>query len=115
MSINISVLFRFLGNEGFKVLVAQNGQQALKIVDLIRPNIRLVKISKKHSSLGRCPATGFWLPAQFWNGGQKQPCPPYHKTPENLCFITYFFLTPMSANVSKKIWLQPSKQLQTIL
>jgi two-component system, sensor histidine kinase and response regulator len=41
---NISVLFRFLSNEDFKVLVAQNGEQALKIVNLNRPDLILLDV-----------------------------------------------------------------------
>ena len=41
---NISVLFRFLGNEGFKVLVAQNGEQALKVVNLTSPDSILLDV-----------------------------------------------------------------------
>jgi signal transduction histidine kinase len=41
---NVSVLFRFLSQEGFKVLVAQNGEQALRIFDLTRPDIILLDV-----------------------------------------------------------------------
>jgi two-component system, sensor histidine kinase and response regulator len=41
---NISVLFRFLTDEGFKVLIAQNGEQALRISDMAMPNLILLDV-----------------------------------------------------------------------
>jgi two-component system, sensor histidine kinase and response regulator len=41
---NVSVLFHFLSNEGFKVLVAVNGEQALKIFEFTRPDLILLDV-----------------------------------------------------------------------
>lgn len=41
---NVSVLFRFLGTAGFKVLVAQNGEQALQMFDFARPDLILLDV-----------------------------------------------------------------------
>jgi two-component system sensor histidine kinase/response regulator len=41
---NVSVLFHFLSNEGFKILVAQNGNQALKTFDFAHPDIVLLDV-----------------------------------------------------------------------
>jgi signal transduction histidine kinase len=41
---NVSVLYRFLSGEGFKILVAKNGKQALQLLKLAQPNIILLDI-----------------------------------------------------------------------
>lgn len=41
---NIGVLFRFLSSAGFKVLVAQNGEQALEMFDFIIPDLILLDV-----------------------------------------------------------------------
>jgi signal transduction histidine kinase len=41
---NVSVLFRFLGTAGFKVLVAQNGEQALQMFEFARPDLILLDV-----------------------------------------------------------------------
>jgi two-component system sensor histidine kinase/response regulator len=41
---NVSVLFRFLSNEGFKVLVAQDGEQALRLFDFVCPDVILLDV-----------------------------------------------------------------------
>ncbi|MDM8559971.1 response regulator [Candidatus Parabeggiatoa sp. HSG14] len=41
---NVSVLFRFLSNEGFKVLVAQSGKQALRTFDFANPDVVLLDV-----------------------------------------------------------------------
>jgi len=41
---NVSVLFRFLSSSGFKVLVAQNGEQALKMFDFTLPDLILLDV-----------------------------------------------------------------------
>jgi len=41
---NVTVLFNFLRKEGFKVLIAKNGKEALKIVDLTYPDLILLDV-----------------------------------------------------------------------
>jgi len=41
---NVSVLYRFLSDEGFKTLVAKNGEQVLKLLKLARPDIILLDV-----------------------------------------------------------------------
>ncbi len=41
---NIDILFRFLRSEGFKILIAKNGEEALHIFKLISPNLVLLDI-----------------------------------------------------------------------
>jgi two-component system, sensor histidine kinase and response regulator len=41
---NVSVLYRFLTDEGFKTLVAKNGEQVFKILKLTRPDLILLDV-----------------------------------------------------------------------
>jgi signal transduction histidine kinase len=41
---NVSVLYRFLSGEGFKILVAKNGKQALQLLKLTQPDIILLDV-----------------------------------------------------------------------
>jgi two-component system, sensor histidine kinase and response regulator len=41
---NVSVLYRFLSDEGFKTLVAKNGEQVLKLLKFARPDIILLDV-----------------------------------------------------------------------
>lgn len=41
---NVSVLYRFLSGEGFKILVAKNGKQALQLLKLAQPDIILLDV-----------------------------------------------------------------------
>ena len=41
---NIGVLFRFLSSAGFKVLVAQNGEQALEMFNFVLPDLVLLDV-----------------------------------------------------------------------
>ncbi|HIE01255.1 MAG TPA: response regulator [Thiotrichaceae bacterium] len=41
---NVSVLYRFLSDEGFKTLVAKNGEQVFKLLKLARPDLILLDV-----------------------------------------------------------------------
>jgi len=65
---NISVLFRFLSDEGFKVLIAQNGEQALRISEIGHPDLILLDVMMPGMS-------GFEVCNQLKNNEKTQEIP----------------------------------------